>query len=305
MVARSGSGKTATVVGLAKKHFVIYLLYSMPGSNLSDFRDTNFDKLAQEVEDLPSILKPKYHCKSEKSALDYDTILRLRAMDRVKLEYLARQLHLLFLFQTILTMIQNTNYELKKFLHKQGLVIVLDEAHVVEDYILYVLAKCDLIYKIKNYTDIFNNNGVICSEYCCGFLTSLIEALDGMGVTLVVLGTAFSLLNVEHIYSTYCKPDEKHLQFTNFPSANEEDVDTMLNLLLDMSNCVIPLEKKQRLAGRFQFTIYIIEAITQVNSPNTKSKQTILNEAIILVEKRAKGEARSDVKKLLNNHYVL
>ncbi|RUS12621.1 hypothetical protein BC938DRAFT_478641, partial [Jimgerdemannia flammicorona] len=52
MVARSGSGKTATVIHLAKEHFVIYVVCEAPNSHTPDFNDHNFRVLAKEVDGL-------------------------------------------------------------------------------------------------------------------------------------------------------------------------------------------------------------------------------------------------------------
>jgi hypothetical protein len=51
MVAPSGSGKTATDIDLATKHFVVYCVCCSPGITVSpDFKDPNFITLAKDVE---------------------------------------------------------------------------------------------------------------------------------------------------------------------------------------------------------------------------------------------------------------
>src|SRR5262249_12796378 len=50
MVARSGSGKTATLVQLARDHFVIYAMCQTRNSRTPDFTDENFSTLADDVE---------------------------------------------------------------------------------------------------------------------------------------------------------------------------------------------------------------------------------------------------------------
>ncbi|KAG0008326.1 hypothetical protein BGZ82_004744, partial [Podila clonocystis] len=53
MVAPSGSGKTATVVDLTTKHFVIYCVCSTPRATVSaEFNDLNFITLATDVEKM-------------------------------------------------------------------------------------------------------------------------------------------------------------------------------------------------------------------------------------------------------------
>lgn len=53
MVAPSGSGKTAPVIDLATKHFVVYCVCSTPRATVSpDFNDPNFITLATDVEKM-------------------------------------------------------------------------------------------------------------------------------------------------------------------------------------------------------------------------------------------------------------
>ncbi|KAF9379757.1 hypothetical protein BGX21_002555, partial [Mortierella sp. AD011] len=53
MVAPSGSGKTATVIDLASKHFVIYTVCCIPGPSISlGFQDPNFLQLSTDVESI-------------------------------------------------------------------------------------------------------------------------------------------------------------------------------------------------------------------------------------------------------------
>jgi hypothetical protein len=61
MVAPSGSGKTATVVDLASKHFVIYCVCCSPSPTISPgFKDPGFIALAKDVERIyRSVLNKK------------------------------------------------------------------------------------------------------------------------------------------------------------------------------------------------------------------------------------------------------
>ncbi|RUS19709.1 hypothetical protein BC938DRAFT_475686, partial [Jimgerdemannia flammicorona] len=331
MVARSGSGKTSTVIALAKKHFVIYVMCAYRGSISPDFTDVNFAALAEEVRIMCEILRKKFDRLTLDSILKYDRVLKDKAMDRVELEFLARFMFLLLLFNknpqlepqdffreqinggyktigllvkelkaynsvTIQEMRFYVHLELGKHLNGRGIVIALDEAHAAENYILpheliSPTGLKDLQDGQKNEDDIFDFNKLIArSEYRRGFLTPLCAALSNINVTLVVLGTAFSLLNADHVYSASSKPTERFIRITNFSLANEDDVSMILQSLLDMSGCDIPKQKRQRLAGRFRFTTYIVEAITKVAFPETKSKQQILDEAISAAESRAKGD---------------
>ncbi|KAF9897876.1 hypothetical protein BX616_004840 [Lobosporangium transversale] len=98
MIGRSGSGKTATIVDLAKHHFVVYVVCSDPHSRKPPgFQDPNFDKLAKEAND--------FHCTQYEKALEsFDQVLskdnNLKNLidDRINLEFLTRLLFLLMLF---------------------------------------------------------------------------------------------------------------------------------------------------------------------------------------------------------------
>ncbi|CAG8649474.1 6880_t:CDS:1, partial [Paraglomus occultum] len=171
MVGRSGAEKTATVVDLAKQHFVVYCVCSDPGSiAMADFADQNFVLLAKDVEVMASNLqKPD----SVQALKDNDTCLKQLAGERVEVEFLARLLFLQLLFKmkpeltpeqffreqmnggvttigklvrtlrqydqtTIGDMLFHVQDNLTKHIYSQerGLVIVLDEAHVAAKRIL-------------------------------------------------------------------------------------------------------------------------------------------------------------------------
>ncbi|KAF9920423.1 hypothetical protein BGZ67_001289, partial [Mortierella alpina] len=88
LVGRSGSGKTATVVDLARRHFVVFCVCSSPRSRgHPDFKDRNFSTLAKDVEQMCQALPIP---NSLKQRLDNDSLLKSLAGDRVELEFLAR-----------------------------------------------------------------------------------------------------------------------------------------------------------------------------------------------------------------------
>ncbi|KAF8920987.1 hypothetical protein BGZ58_004144 [Dissophora ornata] len=96
MVGRSGSGKTATVIDLARKHFVVYCVCSSPRSTgQPEFQDRNFSTLAKDVEQMCQALPIP---SSLKQRLDNDSRLKRLAGDRVELDFLARLLFLQLLF---------------------------------------------------------------------------------------------------------------------------------------------------------------------------------------------------------------
>ncbi|RUS17733.1 hypothetical protein BC937DRAFT_89555 [Endogone sp. FLAS-F59071] len=124
-----------------------------------------------------------------------------------------------------------------------------------------------------------------------------------MKATLVVLGTAFSLTNVDHVYSAVSKSNYKHIMISNFPTCDEEDVSQLLGKLIDMSDCKIQPEKRQKLVGRCRFTTYVLFALAEsgVSEPGM-SKQEILNKAIDTAIEKAKTDIETEVSKLLNSN---
>lgn len=102
MVATSGSGKTATVIDLATKHFVIYCVCCSPGSTTSqgsttspEFSDPNFLILAKDVERIYRTIVDK----GTLSPLDIDFMVKVLARERVQVEILGRLLFLQLLLQ--------------------------------------------------------------------------------------------------------------------------------------------------------------------------------------------------------------
>ncbi|KAG0071534.1 hypothetical protein BGZ90_012222 [Linnemannia elongata] len=173
MVAPSGSGKTATVVDLATKHFVVYCVCCSTQAIVSPkFEDPNFAQLAHDVEEIYATVARTQGV--AQGALDVESEARLLVGLRVQLEFLARFLFLQLLLdrnpdlepqqffreQTAVAG-ASTIHELVKALRKydslaiqymlddvqtklhdqleprrRGLVIALDEAQVAENLIL-------------------------------------------------------------------------------------------------------------------------------------------------------------------------
>jgi len=90
-------------------------------------------------------------------------------------------------------------------------------------------------------------------------------------VILVMLGTSFKLMSAEHVYSASSRPEDHHIRIMNFPSADEDDVSTILNSLLKVDDYIIPLEKRRWLVGRFRFTTYIIGEIDEIHQNGSKN----------------------------------
>ncbi|KAF9314251.1 hypothetical protein BG006_003963, partial [Podila minutissima] len=290
MVAPSGSGKTATVVDLASKHFVIYCVCCIPSPTISPgFKDPNFITLAEDIESMYRSIIHRNQGGSQ-DAKDIDSEVKALAGERVKLEFLARLLFLQLLLQNkpdlepqqffheqttggaatiarlvsklqvydnraIRDMLRETQINLHTLLvpRRLGLVIALDEAQVAVTGILSdkLISPSALL---KNRNELFDSKNQIQSRFRRGFLTPLSATLSNMQATLVILGTALSLQNGDHVYSAIAKPTN-FSRITEFPQFDESDVNKMLSELVDMSDCEIPPAKRRKLTGRARFSV--------------------------------------------------
>jgi len=344
MVARSGSGKTATVAQLAKKHFVIYVVCEAKSGVAIDFHDQNYRNLAQEIDNMCSSLPAPVLIdgdilKYRDAILSYDYQLKIFATKRVQLEFLARQLFLVLLFrkypqitpetffreqvvngyntifelvnelksydsETIVIMLKHVEKHLQTFLTGRGLVIALDEAHVAETGCLH--EKLISPRAIIANDDLLDRNGMIYQDLRRGFLTPLTATLSDMPAALVVLGTKFSLVEVNHVYSAIGKPINQFEKITSFPTCDESHVEELLSQIIDISDCEIQPEKKRRLSGRFRFTTNVVAQICKGTCSGT-TKQEIIDDAINKVIEKAEDDIRISVRKMLrsNNAFLI
>ncbi|KAF9340519.1 hypothetical protein BGX26_008976, partial [Mortierella sp. AD094] len=113
MVAPSGSGKTATVVDLASRHFVIYCVCCVPSPTISPgFKDPNFIRMAKDVERIYETIIGREHG-SMREPQDIDSEVKRLAGDRVEIEFLARLLFLQLLLNN------SPNLEPQQFFREQ------------------------------------------------------------------------------------------------------------------------------------------------------------------------------------------
>ena len=313
-MAPSGSGKTATVIDLASKHFVVYAVCCIPSPAVSPgFKDPNFVQLAKDIESMYRAVIHKNQG-GWQDAVDTDSEIKALAGERVEIEFLAR---LLFL-QSLLD--NNPGLEPRQFFHEQtsergaltikklvnsvrdydartvgailgqvqsdirahllpgglGVVFALDEAQVAANLILQ--KKLISPSALKNRNMLFNDKNQIRSEWLRGFLTPLSATLSNFQATLVILGTALSLQNADHVYSAVAKQTNDS-KITDFPRFCKEDVFRMLSDLVDMDDCVIPEAKRRKLAGRARFVVDVVNRLTKPSAPGD-DKQVVLEKAI-------------------------
>jgi len=120
-------------------------------------------------------------------------------------------------------MLSQVQTNIRRFLQPRGLgvVIALDEAQIAEIGILpgKLISPFALI---KNRDALLDDKNQIKQEYRRGFLTPLSATLSSMQATLVILGTALSLQNADHVYSAIAK-QTNFSRITDFPKFDEDD----------------------------------------------------------------------------------
>ncbi|KAF9972495.1 hypothetical protein BGZ75_001481, partial [Mortierella antarctica] len=335
LVGRSGSGKTATVVDLARRHFVVYCVCCDPRSMSSpDFKDPNFIRLARDVERM-CVSLPKPEPESLHDLIENDSTLKRRAGDRVELEFLARLLFLQFLFNnnpdleplqffreqtnggatTIRTLVNKlraydtgtiglmhdqVQNKLAGYLTKRGLglVIALDEAQVAGNRILagQFIAPSSL----GGNQNILGGKNQVQNRHRRGFLTPLCATLGDVRATLVVLGTSLSLQDADHVYSAVGKRTNFH-RVMQFASFDDQDVENVLSNLIDTSGCTLPHVKRRKLTGRARFSVSVIRELFEFHHTDPQTKQTKLEMACDSAINLSKTELRNKVRELLEN----
>ncbi|KAG0335184.1 hypothetical protein BG004_000104 [Podila humilis] len=337
MVARSGSGKTATVVELAKSRFVIYCV-CVEGCSLSfpDFKDLNFVNLAWDVEEICARIPKPGPASSLHDLVKYDATLKRQVGYRIEREFLARMLFLQHLFnnnpdleplqffreqttggaitiQTRVDMLHDYGTETISLMHsevhnklarylaerRQGLVIALDRAHVAESRILYrqFIAPSSL----SGNRNILDGRNQVQKMHRRGFLTPLCETLSKMRATLVILGTSLTLQDADQVYAAVGERTNFH-KIVRFPVYNHrDDVEQILSELIDISDCTIPHDMLRKLTGRARFSVSVVDELFERYRIASYSKQDRLEQAFESAIELAKTGLKHKVQRLLNN----
>ncbi|KAF7721299.1 hypothetical protein EC973_004960 [Apophysomyces ossiformis] len=337
LVGRSGAGKTATVIELAKKHFVIYILCTDPAAGISPgFRDTNFVKLAIDVGAICARF-PKTD--PLENLIDNDARMKALVQERVEIEFLARLLFLKLLFvdnpeltpeqffreqinggvltvsrlrsvlikydgETIRCMREDLRADivenhLNKHQKKRGLAIALDEAQIAGHNILprRFLAAKAVRMSIENLVDHKNR---VRGDFQRGFITPLCAQLCDVGATLIVLGTSLSLQDADNPYSSICKKTN-FTRILRFPCFNERNQQEVLSEIIDVSDCGLPPAKRRKLTGRARFTVNVVTELLQCPDIKSNSKQQTLDKAFDSAIKTAKEDIERSIQQLIND----
>ncbi|KAF9574725.1 hypothetical protein EC968_005730 [Mortierella alpina] len=287
-----------------------------------DFRDPNAVTLAEDVERIYRCIVNREQG-GLREPQDIDSDVKALAGERVKLEFLARLLFLQLLLSnnpdlepqeffreqtttggaatishlvhklreydnyTIQAMLGDIQTKLHLLLvpKRRGLVIALDEAQVAINGILAgkLISPSALI---QNRNVLFDGKGQIQTKYRRGFLTPLSATLNNMQATLVILGTALSLQDADHV--------------TDFPRFARVEIDKMLSDLVDMSDCDIPPVKCRKLSGRARFSTGVVNGLVATGSVQN-SKQATLDNAIDDTIEHVMSGLRSGVRTILES----
>ncbi|KAG0330809.1 hypothetical protein BG004_001975 [Podila humilis] len=334
MVGPSGCGKTAALMDLAKRHFIVYFVCCDPRSMSSsgDFKDPNFIKLAQDVEQMYRELPtPDSSYESQKNNSDLSELVA----NRVELEFLARMLLLQLLFngnaqltpegffreqthggvttieklvkklrmydtETISLMCSEVQNKIAGDIAKRGLglVIALDDAQVASECILPgKFISTGVLFGINK--RIFDDKYEIREIYGRGVLSPLSAALSHRRATLVMLGTLQSLLREDSPYGTIAK-DTGFRTILQFPSFDDQNVEDVLSELVDISGCAIPDIKRLNLTGRPRFSVSVVRELFKLDN-DPCSKQTKLDKAVDSAINQEKEALCSNVRDLLDN----
>lgn len=187
-----------------------------------------------------------------------------------------------------------------------GLAIALDEAQAAATSILpgqFISPSALAAYwNTRNSPSVlFDDKNEIHRHLRRGFLTPLSATLSRMQSTLVILGTALSLQDADHIYTAVGKPTN-FIRITDFPIFDQEDVGKMLSGLVDLTECEIPPFKRRRLSGRPRFALGIVNYLV-TTSLTQDTKQITLDSAVDYTIEYVKRGLRDGVHTILHSDY--
>ncbi|KAG0041795.1 hypothetical protein BGZ90_009653, partial [Linnemannia elongata] len=169
-----------------------------------------------------------------------------------------------------------------------GLAIALDEAQVAATNILagkFISPSALAAYwNARNPPSVLFDKNEIHRHLRRGFLTPLSATLSRIQATMVILGTALSLQDADHVYTAVGK-ETNFIRITDFPLFDEHEVNKILSDLVDLSGCEIPPSKRRKLSGRPRFSLGIVNLLFATGSIQD-SKPNILEGT---VAKRIEG----------------
>ncbi|KAG0087831.1 hypothetical protein BGZ93_009825 [Podila epicladia] len=179
-----------------------------------------------------------------------------------------------------------------------GLVIALNVAQVALNSILAgkILSPSALARNWNN-PGILLERGQIQPRFRRGFLTPLSAALSNMQATLVILGTAFLLQDADHVYLAVAKRTN-FSRITDFPHFDDNDINKILSILVDMSDCEIPSAKRRKLTGRPRFSFDIVKLLATHCSVLDSKQDTFVDAVNKSIEHTVNG-LRIEIRAIL------
>ncbi|KAF9116504.1 hypothetical protein BGW39_002721 [Mortierella sp. 14UC] len=340
MVAPSGSGKTATVIDLARKHFVVYCVCCSPSTTISpDFKDPNFITLAKDVERIyRNIADKKPGTMSMSDLLNVDSDVKAFTQERVEHEFLARLLFLQLLFNnnprlepqeffreqttiggastirglvkglrvydstTINDMLDEVQTNLHSLLDPNGLglVIALDEAQVAVTDIL-----AGKLISPSALAQNRNDPGILFnkSQIQLKFRRGFLTPLSAaLSNIQATLVILGTALSLQDADNVYSAVGKANnfTTITDFPQFDEDDVIKMLSSLVDLSDCDIPPAKRRKLSGRARFSIGIVNRLVTTGSIQD-AKQATLDNAVDYTMKNVRDGLRPGIRTILGS----
>ncbi|KAF9406501.1 hypothetical protein BGZ76_006319, partial [Entomortierella beljakovae] len=308
MIGRPGSGKTATVIAQAMRHFVVYCVCS----------PLNNARL------------------SEADYIIWDDMLTLTVKKRIRVEFLGRLLFLYLLFsinrditpqqyfheqinggtrmiesliddllqytpRTITNMLTAIQLKLRTLMapQKRGLVIAVDEAqHAISSILPKRFISPMALAKKRQF---LAQKGGLIEHYLRGFFAPLLSVLGEIPATVVVLGTSLSLQVVDQVTSAISKGEDYFKSIVKFPRFDVDEMRQLLSSLLAISKRDLPQnEDLYMLTGRTCFTMAIIRQLIDESLLERMNKRQRLTRAFDSAQATSRRQISEKVEELLN-----
>jgi len=124
-----------------------------------------------------------------------------------------------------------------------------------------------------------------------------------IGASLLVSGTNFSLTQADRVFSGIAKTSSRVL-INNFPVFHEDDIDSYLNTIVDLSGVKTRPQDKRLLAGRKRFAVSVISELFLMGDDGTKDKQEVWDAAVATTIKQIKENLAEKIEEAKKNEYL-
>ena len=106
MMARPGSGKTATIMRVAREHFLVFMNCCTPHGRLVELHDDNFVTMAEDVV-RDNVISALHEWNSAEALVEWDAKMKRIAEARATTEILGRLMFLLLLLRQAILGLSN------------------------------------------------------------------------------------------------------------------------------------------------------------------------------------------------------